>query len=88
VTKKKLTASRVNHILSPFKMILEEAADRFEYESPWRNIKQLSVPLTEINPFNMEEVKNMLKYVREDFKSYYTVRFFTGLRTGEIDGLQ
>lgn len=88
VTKKKLSASRVNHILSPFKMILEEAADRFEFESPWRNIKQLSVPRTEINPFNMEEVKNLLKYVREDFKSYYTIRFFTGLRTGEIDGLQ
>ena len=26
--------------------------------------------------------------VRDDFRSYYTVRFFTGMRTGEIDGLQ
>ena len=88
VTKKKLSASRINHILSPFKMVLEEAADRFEFDSPWRGIKQLSVPRTEINPFSMEEVKKLIKYVRQDFKNYYTVWFFTGLRTGEIDGLQ
>ena len=88
VSKKKLSPSRINHILSPFKMILEEAADRFEFESPWRGIKQLSVPRTEINPFTMDEVKRLIKYVRDDFKNYYTVRFFTGLRTGEIDGLQ
>lgn len=88
ISKKKLSPSRINHILSPFKMILEEAADRFEFESPWRGIKQLSVPRTEINPFTMDEVKRLIKYVRDDFKNYYTVRFFTGLRTGEIDGLQ
>ncbi|UAA37228.1 site-specific integrase [Paraneptunicella aestuarii] len=88
VTKKRLSSSRINHILSPLKMIVEEAADRFEFESPWRGIKQLSVPRTEINPFTMDEVKRLIKYVRDDFKNYYTVRFFTGLRTGEIDGLQ
>ena len=88
VTQKKLSSSRINHILSPFKMILEEAADRFEFDSPWRGIKQLSVPRTEISPFSLAEVKTIIKHVREDFKNYYTVRFFTGLRTGEIDGLQ
>ena len=36
----------------------------------------------------MEEVKKIIKHVWEDFRNYYTVRFFTGLRTGEIDGLQ
>ncbi|MFP3366339.1 site-specific integrase, partial [Pseudoalteromonas sp. SIMBA_148] len=25
--------------------------------------------------------------VRVDYKPYFTVRFFTGMRTGEIDGL-
>lgn len=28
-----------------------------------------------------------MDFIRDDFKAYYTVRFFTGLRTGEIDGL-
>lgn len=88
VTNKQLSPSRINHILSPLKMILEEAADRFEFDSPWRGIKQLSVPRTEINPFSLDEVKKIIKHVRKDFKNYYTVRFFSGLRTGEIDGLQ
>lgn len=88
VTNKKLSPSRINHILSPLKMILEEAADRFEFDSPWRGIKQLSVPRTEINPASLDEVNKIIKHVRKDFKNYYIVRFFTGLRTGEVDGLQ
>ncbi|MBN0864357.1 tyrosine-type recombinase/integrase, partial [Pseudomonas aeruginosa] len=34
------------------------------------------------------EVLQILGSVREDFRNYYTVRFFTGMRTGEVDGLQ
>jgi integrase len=30
----------------------------------------------------------ILRRVRVDYKNYYTVRFYTGLRTGEIDGLK
>lgn len=30
----------------------------------------------------------ILKTVRADFRDYYVVRFFTGMRTGEVDGLQ
>jgi integrase len=33
-------------------------------------------------------VHKILTTVREDFRPYYTIRFFTGMRTSEIDGLQ
>ena len=33
-------------------------------------------------------MKQILDTVRPDFRHYFTVRFFTGLRTGEVDGLQ
>jgi integrase len=33
-------------------------------------------------------VKSILATVREDFRDYFTVRFFTGMRTGEVDGLK
>jgi integrase len=33
-------------------------------------------------------VQQILATVRADFHDYYTVRFFTGMRTGEIDGLK
>lgn len=84
---KKLSASRINHIMSPLRVILNEAADRYQFVSPWINIKALKVPRTDIQPFSLPEVKRILETVRADFKPYFTVRFFTGLRSGEIDGL-
>lgn len=83
-----LTASRINHIITPLRMILNEAANRFEFSSPYNGIKSLKVPKTDVEPFTLDEVKLIIENVRADFKNYYTVRFFTGMRTGEIDGLQ
>lgn len=84
---KKLSASRINHIMTPLRMMLNEAADRYEFSSPYRGIKSLNVPRTDVEPFTLDEVQQIIQRVREDFRQYYTVRFFTGMRTGEIDGL-
>lgn len=83
-----LSASRINRIMTPLRMILSEAANRFEFSSPYHGIKSLKVPRTDVEPFSIDEVKQIIETVRPDFKNYYTVRFFTGMRTGEIDGLQ
>lgn len=83
-----LSASRINHIMTPLRMILNEAANRYEFTSPYHNIKSLKVPRTDIEPFSLEEISSILDSVRPDFKNYYTVRFFAGMRTSEIDGLQ
>ncbi len=83
-----LSATRINHIMTPLRMILNEAADRFEFTSPYLAIKSLKVPKTDVEPFTLQEVIQILDNVRSDFRPYYTVRFFTGMRTGEIDGLQ
>jgi len=87
-SKKSLSASRINKIMMPLRMILSEAANRFEFTSPYLGIKSLKVPRSDVEPFSLEEVRLILATVRADFRNYYTVRFFTGLRTGEIDGLQ
>jgi len=84
----RLSASRINHIITPLRMILNEAANRFEFTSPYHGIKSLKVPRTDVEPFTLEEVQLIIENVRPDFRRYYTVRFFTALRTGEIDGLQ
>ncbi|MCK7552893.1 Arm DNA-binding domain-containing protein [Marinobacter goseongensis] len=86
-SKKPLSASRINRIMTPLRMILGEAANRFEFTSPFQGIKSLKVPRSDVEPFSLEEVRLILATVRADFRNYYTVRFFTGLRTGEIDGL-
>jgi integrase len=82
-----LSASRINHIMTPLRMILNEAAERFHFKSPYFKIKPLKVPKTEVEPFTLKEVKDIIDSVRPDFRNYYIVRFFTGMRTAEIDGL-
>ncbi|WP_026843295.1 Arm DNA-binding domain-containing protein [Citrifermentans bremense] len=87
-TKIGLSPDRINHIMTPLRMILNEAADRYEFNTPYLGIKQLRVPKTDVDPFSLDEVKVFLANVRPDFKNYYKVRFFSGMRTGEIDGLK
>jgi len=78
----------INRIMTMLKAILEEASDRFDFVSPYRGIKPLKAKKPQIEPFSLDEVYMIINNVRNDYKNYYTVRFFTGMRTGEIDGLQ
>lgn len=87
-SKKPLSPSRINHIMTPLRMLLNEAANRYNFSSPYQGIKSLKVPRTDVEPFSIEEVRLIIEKVRPDFRDYYTVRFFTGMRTSEIDGLQ
>ncbi|GAF63054.1 LOW QUALITY PROTEIN: phage integrase [Psychrobacter sp. JCM 18903] len=82
-----LSVARINQIMILLRMILEEASDRHEFEMPYKNIKNLKQARPDVNPFTLSEVWLILKHVRADYK-YYTIRFFTGMRTSEIDGLK
>lgn len=86
--KSPLNPATINKIMTPLRMMLNEAADRYEFTSPFLGIKSLKTPRIDVEPFSIEEVQLILKTVRKDFLPYYTTRFFTGMRTGEIDGLQ
>ncbi len=83
-----LKASRINQIMTPLRMILNDAAERYSFDSPYKNINNLKESKIEVTPFSLKEVHQILTTVREDFRPYYTIRFFTGMRTSEIDGLQ
>ena len=83
-----LSVARINQIMILLRMILEEASDRHDFEMPYKNIKNLKQARPDVNPFTLAEVWLILKHVREDYKPYYTIRFFTGMRTSEIDGLK
>lgn len=80
--------SHINRHLKILRAILEEAAERYEFTSPYKGIKPLKIPKSDIRPFSLAEIKRLLEQCREDFKEYFTIRFFTGMRTGEIDGLR
>ena len=83
-----LTPKSINAIMAPLRQILNEAADRFEFNTPFRNVKPLKIQKSDVEPFTLDEVTRILSTVRADFKSYFVVRFFTGMRTGEVDGLK
>lgn len=83
-----LSNKRINAILDVLRVLLAEASDRYDFISPYQNIKRLRVPKSDVEPFSLEEVNKIINKVRPDYRSYYIVRFFSGMRTGEIDGLQ
>lgn len=87
-TGPKLSNKRINGILAPLKQILAEAADRFSFVSPAINLKPLRLRKTDVEPFALDQVQQILATVRADWRNYFTVRFFTGMRTGEAHGLK
>lgn len=80
--------ARINKIMCFLRQILNEAADRFDLKSAFRGIKPLKQKKTDVHPFSLADVKRVLATVRADFRNYVITRFFTGMRSGEINGLQ
>lgn len=83
-----LSARRINAIVLGLRQILNEAADRYNFTTPGQRVKPLKIKRQDILPFTLDEVNLMLKTVRADYRDYFIVRFFTGMRTGEIHGLK
>ncbi|MGZ8983894.1 MAG: Arm DNA-binding domain-containing protein [Methylotenera sp.] len=83
-----LSARRINAIVLGLRQILNEAADRYNFTTPGQRVKPLKIKRQDISPFTLDEVNLMLKTVRADYRDYFIVRFFTGMRTGEIHGLK
>ena len=84
----RLSNKRINGVMGPLKQIMNEAADRFGFPSPTANIKPLKIRKSDVQPFSLKEVEAILSTVRPDYRDYLLVRFFTGMRSGEIDGLK
>lgn len=84
----KLSPRRINAIVLVLTQVLNEAADRYHFNTPGDRIKPLKLKKTHVQPFSLDEVNKIIKSCRPDFKDYFTVRFFSGMRTGEADGLK
>jgi len=86
--KNGLSAQRINHVIRVLRRVLDDAADRFHFTSPYQRIKPLKLTKSDVEPFTLAEVQQILQTVRKDFRTYLLVRFATGMRSGEIDGLK
>lgn len=83
-----LNASSINRVMTILKSILEHACYEYKLNSPWERIKKLKEEKVHVEPFTLAQVNLMIEDVRSDFRDYMIVRFFTGMRTGEIHGLR
>lgn len=83
-----ISARSTNKVVGIFKRILNEGCDRFGLVSPAHGIKPLRQKRPRIMPFTLDEVNLLIATVRPDYRAYLVVRFFTGLRTAEVNGLQ
>jgi integrase len=84
----RLSNKRINGIIGPLKQVLTDAAERFEFPSPVATLKPLKIRKSDVQPFSLAEVDTILDTVRADYRDYLLVRFFTGMRSGEADGLK
>ena len=83
-----ISPKTVNDVVGTLKAVIDEAAARYGFGSPCTNLRRLKVPRSEVFPFTLDEVWQLIHAVRPDYRSYLTLRAFTGLRTGEANGLR
>jgi integrase len=86
--QKPLAPATVNHVLKLLRAMLSEAASRYGFQDPGTKVKRVKTPRKDIQPFSLVEVKSILVTCRKDYRPYFTTRFFTGMRSGEIHGLK
>ncbi|TAK37651.1 MAG: DUF3596 domain-containing protein [Lysobacteraceae bacterium] len=84
----RLTSTTINRIMGLLRQCLTEASERFGTADVFKGIKRLKGRRPDVKPFSLEEVERIRTSIRPDYRDYVTCRFFTGMRTGEINGLK
>lgn len=85
---KPLSARTINAHMSVLKTLLGEAAARYQFMSPVERIPSLKIKRSDVQPFSLVEVQQVINAMPRLYKNYVSFRFFTGLRTAEADGLR
>ncbi len=83
-----LSPTTINKTMGLLRQCLTEASERFGTPDAFKGVKRLKGRRPDIKPFSLDEVERICATIRPDFQNYVTCRFFTGMRTGEINGLK
>jgi integrase len=79
---------RINNILIPMRSVFKMAyKNGYVPENVMLKVDNMTVPLPDIFPFSYEEVVRILEVIDPFYRPYTATRFFTGMRSGEIDAL-
>lgn len=85
---RRLSNRRINNILWPLVAIVSLASDEFKFEYPLRRYKALKEEKANSKPLTVEEVKRFLDAVDINWRDYFILRFWTGMRSCEIHALK
>lgn len=83
-----LSAKTINRIMQTLSQALGEAGEQYGFTNPADRVKRLRQRRIDVQPFSLAEARQIIASVREDYRPYMVVRFLTGMRTGELHGLQ
>ena len=83
-----LSPATTNKIFGILRQCVMEASDRLHLPDVFRGVRRLKARRPDVQPFSLEEVEKIRTIIRADYRDYVTVRFFTGMRSGEINGLK
>jgi integrase len=82
-------SKRTNNILVPMRSVFKMAyKNDYVDENVMLKIDNLPVEQPDIFPFTHDQVLMILDAVDPQYRPYTAVRFYTGMRSGEIDGLE
>jgi integrase len=82
-------AKSANNIMVPMKSVFDMAErEDLIQQNVMRKIKRLKEEEPEIHPFSCEQIEQILVAVDPWYKPYIQVAFSTGMRAGELNGLQ
>lgn len=87
--EKGLSAKTVKNIRSVLQTIFEDGVnDGIIPHNPFFKVKQPKVVKSDIDPFTLDEVTLILNSISEKYKPMFVLAFFSGMRWGEIMGLE
>lgn len=79
----------VKNIRSNLRTILEDAvSDGILKNNPYENVKSIKVNNNASDPYDIDEITKILSHMKDRYKPMFALAFFTGMRWGEIIGLQ
>lgn len=82
-------AKRINNILVPMRSVYDYAFKAgYVSDNVMLKVDNMSVEQPDIFPFSYDEAMKIVATVDPFYRPYVVVRFFTGMRAGEIDALE
>ncbi|MBD1577397.1 site-specific integrase [Vibrio sp. S11_S32] len=82
-----LSNKRINNVFWPFIAILSLSSEEYKFDYPFRRYKALREETANSNPMTKNEVCQFLQTVDEQWRDYFMLRFWTGMRSCEVHGL-